>query len=769
MKQITGLLVPLLLTVIPAFAGEAVEQGAYWYRDGRPVALEPLSDGRRGGGRAAEERRYRSAHGGVVRRLSDRLYVCRPDGADAGWLTDLATRYAITPDGDGERVQRFQVAAGGDALATANAIFEREGVACAAPVWRKEMRRRSLNDPLLHQQWHLDNDGSAGGTIGADLNAFAAWDLTRGAGAVVAVADDGVEIDHPDLAPNVLVDHSRDHIDGDPDPTAGDHGTPVAGIIAAAGGNAEGGAGVAPEASLVGLRVMDELGSVDEAGVADAFGGNLYTVDIFNNSWGPPDDAINAFEGPSALERDAIDQAIRRGRGGLGQIFVWAGGNGGDSDNANLDGYANLRETIAVTASTDMGGAAYYAEEGANLLVNAPSSGGRRDIVTTDRSGVLGNNSGAESWEGSDTDYTFGFGGTSAATPAVSGVVALVLAANPGLNWREVQQLLAASAERNDPDHPRWRRNAAGYWINELHGFGRVDAGAAVALASDWGAPLEPEAETWQHLRTVSLSIPDDNSSGVSSSIFVTDRVRVEFVEVMVDIDHTYWGDLAIHLTSPAGTEVRLMTSRYLPPGARGLRFDRWTLGDTLHLGEAARGRWTLRVVDEEERDVGTLLSWGIRVYGTPLAESRDELPYACAGVALADGTTVGGATVHLGAARHGAALDAQVSGDAREEFGVLFGVTAGAVAEHLVVAEYTPSGGAARYFQYGAGTWSAWDGDPATLEGFADPDLDEGRAIAVHLGRLSAGRYRLYGGYREGGGAVVYCPDPLVVEVAAP
>ena len=766
MKRVVPAIVALALGPPLAEAGSSEQLSAeYWYRDGVRVALEPLpGDGRRG----ITTPRYRSADGGAEREATGRLYVCLADGWEEAEVAALAARYDMSPDGGTERVRRFLVGEPARALETANAIFETEGVSCASPLWRKSMGRRVLNDPLLDDQWHLDNHGQGGGLVGADLGAFDAWNVTRGAGVVVGVVDDGVEIAHPDLVDNVAAAWNRDHIEGDDDPTAGSHGTPVAGIVAAVGDNGLGGAGVAPEASLVGLRVMDDFGLVDEAGVAEAFGGNLYSIDILNNSWGPPDTALHAFERPSTLEMAAIDEATGRGRGGLGQIFVWAGGNGGESDNSNLDGYASLRQTIAVTASTNMGGAAYYAEEGANLLVNAPSSGGSREIVTTDRSGALGDNSGQETWEIDDVDYTDSFSGTSASTPAVSGVIALMLAANPRLNWREVQQVLAASAERNDPAHVSWRRNAAGYWISEQFGFGRVDAAAAVALARDWGASLAAEAATRTSGRDTALAIPDEDPTGVSNRLYVSDRVRVEFVEVTVDIDHTYWGDLSLYLTSPAGSVVRLMTSRYLPPGARSLGFRQWTLGDVLHLGESSRGNWTLRVVDEIGQDVGTLRSWAIRVHGAALP-AADELR-ACTPVRLGDGGAVAGADVRLGASRHGAAAAAGVSGTAREDYGIHFSVTPGSgatVDEYLLLARYQPGTGELIDYRYDGAGWRRWSGDPATLTGFAAAELDAGGTLPLFMGRLDAGAYRLYGGYRESSGEVVYCPQPITVEVS--
>ena len=149
------------------------------------------------------------------------------------------------------------------------------------------------------------------------------------------------------------------------------------------------------------------------------------------------------------------------------------------ADNSNLDCRANLRYVIAVGAVNETGKQSYYSESGANVLISAPSSDGKdtRGIVTTDLSGELGY---------SDTSYFREFGGTSAATPVISGVAALLLEVNPDLTWRDVKKILALSAYQNDATDTEWIQNGAGHWINHKYGFGVVDAEAAVRLAYTW-------------------------------------------------------------------------------------------------------------------------------------------------------------------------------------------------------------------------------------------------------------------------------------------
>ena len=127
----------------------------------------------------------------------------------------------------------------------------------------------------------------------------------------------------------------------------------------------------------------------------------------------------------------------------------------------------------AVAAIDHDGRQSSYSEPGAPLLISAYSSGDTAGITTTDRSGADGYDPG---------DYTNTFGGTSSSAPLVSGVIALMLEANPNLTYRDVQQILVRTAEMNDPLHFDWTSNAAGYDINHAYGFGAVDATAAVQL-----------------------------------------------------------------------------------------------------------------------------------------------------------------------------------------------------------------------------------------------------------------------------------------------
>ncbi|MEM7808827.1 MAG: S8 family serine peptidase [Planctomycetota bacterium] len=294
--------------------------------------------------------------------------------------------------------------------ANAMAALEASGSEAFYPLEARQQSRRAIpNDTRFNDQWHLRNTGQSGGLVGADANITDVWDTYRGAGVTIGIVDDGLHFDHPDLAPQYVAADSFDFNDNDSIPFAsspGDfHGTSVAGIAAARGFDGAGVTGAAPEANLSGLRLIS--GPSNDSQEAGALSFNNQSIDIYSNSWGPFDDG-RRIEGPGPLTLAAIEQTATEGRDGLGGIITWAGGNGGDGDDSNRDGYANSRHTISVAAVNNFGVRSSYSEPGANHLVTAYSSGGSRGTTTTDGS----------------NGFTNSFGGTSSATPLVSGVIA---------------------------------------------------------------------------------------------------------------------------------------------------------------------------------------------------------------------------------------------------------------------------------------------------------------------------------------------------------
>jgi len=485
--------------------------------------------------------------------------------------------------------------------------------------WRFLRSTQYFTDPLFPDQWHLSNTGQNGGTVDEDVHILPAWNEgLSGEGIVIGIVDDGLQHDHPDLSANYLSALSYDFNDNDSNPYPyldnwyGDgHGTSVAGVAAAQENNDTCGVGAAYRASLAGIRLL--ASEVSDADEANALSYKRDQIHIYSNSWGPADG--NGPEAPGPLTVEALESNVQYGRNGLGNIYVFAAGNGLQyADNVNLDGYANLRFVIAVSAINLYGTQSYYSEPGACILVCAPSDGRVSGIYTTDLMGRYGNDYG---------DCTGSFGGTSSAAPLVSGIIALILDENPGLSWRDIQHILVKSAQQNDPDDSDWQVNGAGLKINHKYGFGRIHASNAVRLARHWQSVSQEKTVASQNL-VVNASIPEKAAAPLKSNISIQANLSVEHIAVILTTNHTCAEQLEIKLISPSGTSSTLIA----PHSSRTI-YNEWQFTSVRCWGEHSDGQWTLSVQDTSYGCTGTLKQWQLIVYGEDQNKKVNQLPIA--------------------------------------------------------------------------------------------------------------------------------------------
>lgn len=488
------------------------------------------------------------------------------------------------------------------------------------------------NDPLYALQKHLHAMG--------DIEAI--WAEFTGAHVSVGVFDAMVYADHPDLAANydaglelTLNGTTYNEL------TLDAHGTHVAGLIAAANDGA-GALGVAFGASVTGVPVLS-LSARREPTVFAAMGEHFAAFDVTNHSYGfdPTFDMVP--EGYNEIP--SHETTVQIGRDGLGTIMVRASGN--EKHNAQGEFINTTRSLVLVGATTFKGAQLSYSNFGANLLVSAPV--GRGDGTwSTDLPGTLGYSADLSSNDTAtlaalvpDTDNFARFTATSAATPMVSGVVALMLEANRDLGWRDVQRILALTADHKgggfgDPaarfELFDWQFNGAETWngggmhINEGYGYGSVNAFSAVRMAEAWAyfgdAATSANEATRVSDTAAGAAVASDGTETVLTATMADGAAfTVDHVAITVTMSSDNLADLALTLTSPDGTTVSLMgvgrdyIVRYGRKTAEGLE---WTFMVQLMKGETAAGDWTLtawneRAVGDATHEIG---SFSIAVYG---------------------------------------------------------------------------------------------------------------------------------------------------------
>ncbi|KAH8826905.1 peptidase S8/S53 domain-containing protein [Flagelloscypha sp. PMI_526] len=490
----------------------------------------------------------------------------------------------------------------------------------AGPLAQGMIDKFGIKDPLFSQQWHLVNEEFAD----KSLNVTGVWDMgITGKGVITSFIDDGVDYTSLDLKDNFLAEYSYNYNDHEDLPTPklfdDHHGTRCAGQVAA-GKNDYCGTGIAYESKVCGSRILSgPISDVDEAASLNL---GYQNVSIYSCSWGPPDNG-QTMEGPTILIKRAMVNGVENGRDGKGSIFVFASGNGAASgDQCNFDGYTNSIYSITVSAIDYKDLHPYYSEPCAANLIVAYSSGGGKNIVTTDR-GV--------------DKCSSGHGGTSAAAPNAAGVIALALEVRPDLTWRDVQHIAVNSAKLINPKDPDWERTHQGRLYSYKYGFGAIDAYKFVTYAKEWNL-VKPQS--WFHSPTFRFQGGHMNlfnqfkggqhipRGGLESKFTMTKEIweennleRLEHINVKVWIDHHRRGDVEVALVSPNGVVSVLAGKRSGDAAKSG--YPGWTFMTVKHWDENPIGDWTIRVWDQGTMNIGRFLGWNMIFWGECIDPSK--------------------------------------------------------------------------------------------------------------------------------------------------
>lgn len=486
------------------------------------------------------------------------------------------------------------------------------------------------SDPLALEQWYL-----------SEINVIPVWQDYTGKGIRIGQFEPGgpyavdlevLDYTHPDLQDSVDKGWLNDLNNPVPQ-TFSNHATMVAGVMVA-GRNGQGGIGIAYDAKVSGNSLAADFApfappltgqQIDVTGIFGVLN-NMKNYDVVNASWSITGDAawLSLTGNP-----DPHEQAAALGRDGLGTVIVYAAGNdratGGNTNISNLTSQRWAITVGAVNAKDDIGslfnGAKPFSNPGASILVSAPGSNitsAARELTNAD-----GSIFGAEEKTSK---------GTSFAAPIVSGVVALMLEANPDLGYRDVQGILALTAKKiSDPTGTDWVDNGSSHWngggmhVSHDYGFGEVDALAAVRLAETWVATGVYVTE--QKL-TGSVNSPaalPDGSGYIERSITIGAGVSVEHVELNIGLTAGRVGDLIVELYSPSGTKSVLLNRPGKAPGSAASDLGStlvaggqgaFTFSTTHAWGEDSAGTWKVRIYDAASGSNSAVGNIQLNVYG---------------------------------------------------------------------------------------------------------------------------------------------------------
>lgn len=462
-------------------------------------------------------------------------------------IAGMRVRFGPTPD-DPVRLS-MPAKTGAEVLGYAN---EQTGMRLFEYIEPDMLRRmpRLTADPLYSKQWALENIGSSSqynGTPGEDMDVQSAWAETMGDPSIsVAIIDEGVDLNHPDLLPNLLpgFDGFGTTYGGPINNDA--HGTACAGIVAAVANNNIGVAGVAPNCKIIPVRIAYSSGSywvTSSSIIANCinWAWNQGGADVLSNSWGGGS--------ASTLITNAINNAVANGRNGLGAPVLFASGN----SNSNTVSYpASLNNVIAVAASSMCGerknpsscdGEFWWGANYGNLVdVSAPGV----KIATTDISGSAGYRS---------DDYTETFNGTSSACPNAAGVMALILSADPSLTLTEARYYLESTTEKvggyaysNHSDHPN------GTWSSEL-GYGRVNARRAIEAIANPSTCFSQITPSISILTQSSATLTLDNRSANDDAFIIEYGQQGLFPNVITTVE-TSDASILLNALSPRTTYI---------------------------------------------------------------------------------------------------------------------------------------------------------------------------------------------------------------------
>lgn len=434
------------------------------------------------------------------------FYVCLYQVSDFSKLEDFANRMDVRIISKNQYMPNWftlgiKETCSLSTLEVANLFYESGLFLYAEPDWRMDSLIQS-NDPLYSLQWGLKNDGQNCGTSGVDISVEPAWNCSKGEDVVVAIIDQGVQLDHPDLQDNIysLSYDAQSNTNGSQ--LYGSHGTCCAGIVGAVQDNAIFISGVAPRCKIMSISLQLTYSTP-----------TICYVNAINWAWQNGADVLsNSYFIPvySNYIDEAINNALNYGRNGLGCPVLFSSGN---YNNSSVLYPASLASTIAVGAMSPSGerkspiscdGESWGSNYGDELDVVAPGV-----LIPTTTIG---------------STYKYDFNGTSAACPHAAGVMALILSANPCLTATEARKILCSSCDKLNGYGCCCKQY--GFW-NEEVGYGKINAYKAVLMAKGLSHDYYVLGDIGQTSATTSWTLENTGCMGLASGLYFVQKVEI--------------------------------------------------------------------------------------------------------------------------------------------------------------------------------------------------------------------------------------------------
>lgn len=452
---------------------------------------------------------------------------------------------------------------------------------------------------FLDKEWHL-----------IDLNVKYAWKQNiTGKGINVCIIDTGI-YENPDLfieksEYNPIINNIEVIIKG-LDYT---HGTAIAGIIGAKGNKYC--IGIAPKCILHSYNHLGLYSKSNNTKLSKFIMDNKNKIDIYNNSWGPIDETEpNTQDSKQILE--VIKQSCKKGRNKKGNIFVFAAGNNNLSGGlATYNDYANSRFTITVGAINEDLNSSTYSDIGSSILCVAPGGRDVHRINKTERTRVF---AGPDTMGITTTlpyndktkgliPYTHIMNGTSAATPMVTGCIALMLNVRPDLTWRDVKEIISRSCYQNYFHNDTVINqniiiNGDNRIISQEMGFGIIHIKRMIRNAKNW--KLLPKEKKIKNKISKLNVVLNKNNKKYETQVVIDKNITIETVQLYVSMninkpEYQNISNIQISIVSPHGTNIIIanqQTAYVDKTGNVTQYYNKYPILCEYYRGEKSKGTW---------------------------------------------------------------------------------------------------------------------------------------------------------------------------------